>query len=221
MPRKPNDTSSTIEIAPGPRRPAVARPRHRAASASSWSCSTPPSSTSPCPSIQRDLHFSTSGLQWIVNAYTLTFAGFLLLGGRAADLFGRRRIFLVGLDRLHRVQPARRPGPERGLADRRPGPAGPGRRHPRPGHPDHPDRDLRRGSRPRLGAGGVERRVLGRRLGRRAARRHPDRPPQLALDPLRQRARRGRGAGRGPPRTSPSRGRTWCTGTSTWAVRSR
>src|ERR1700693_3268886 len=49
------------------------------------------------PSIQRDLHFSTSGLQWIVNAYTLAFAGFLLLGGRAADLFGRRRIFLVGV----------------------------------------------------------------------------------------------------------------------------
>ena len=49
------------------------------------------------PSIQRDLHFSTSGLQWIVNAYTLTFAGFLLLGGRAADLYGRRRVFLVGL----------------------------------------------------------------------------------------------------------------------------
>jgi EmrB/QacA subfamily drug resistance transporter len=49
------------------------------------------------PSIQRDLHFSSSGLQWIVNAYTLTFAGFLLLGGRAADLYGRRRIFMVGL----------------------------------------------------------------------------------------------------------------------------
>ena len=49
------------------------------------------------PSIQRDLHFSTSNLQWIVNAYTLTFAGFLLLGGRAADLFGRRKIFMVGL----------------------------------------------------------------------------------------------------------------------------
>jgi EmrB/QacA subfamily drug resistance transporter len=49
------------------------------------------------PSIQRDLHFSTSSLQWVVNAYTLTFAGFLLLGGRAADLFGRRRIFMVGL----------------------------------------------------------------------------------------------------------------------------
>ncbi len=49
------------------------------------------------PSIQRDLHFSSSNLQWVINAYTLTFAGFLLLGGRAADLFGRRRIFLVGL----------------------------------------------------------------------------------------------------------------------------
>jgi EmrB/QacA subfamily drug resistance transporter len=49
------------------------------------------------PSIQRDLHFSTSGLQWIVNAYTLVFAGFLLLGGRAADLYGRRRVFLIGL----------------------------------------------------------------------------------------------------------------------------
>jgi EmrB/QacA subfamily drug resistance transporter len=49
------------------------------------------------PSIQKDLHFTTSGLQWIVNAYTLTFAGFLLLGGRAADLFGRRKIFLLGL----------------------------------------------------------------------------------------------------------------------------
>src|SRR5437588_2640466 len=49
------------------------------------------------PSIQKDLRFSASGLQWVVNAYTLTFAGFLLLGGRTADLFGRRRMFLVGL----------------------------------------------------------------------------------------------------------------------------
>ncbi|MCL4446582.1 MAG: MFS transporter [Actinobacteria bacterium] len=49
------------------------------------------------PSISRDLHYSASGLQWVVNAYVLTFAGFLLLGGRAADLFGRRKIFLLGL----------------------------------------------------------------------------------------------------------------------------
>jgi MFS family permease len=49
------------------------------------------------PSIGRDLHYSPVGLQWVVNAYVLTFAGFLLLGGRAADSFGRRRVFLTGL----------------------------------------------------------------------------------------------------------------------------
>jgi len=49
------------------------------------------------PAMQRDFHFSTSQLQWVVNAYALTFGGFLLLGGRAADLFGRRKIFILGL----------------------------------------------------------------------------------------------------------------------------
>jgi EmrB/QacA subfamily drug resistance transporter len=49
------------------------------------------------PSIGHDLHYSPVGLQWVVNAYVLTFAGFLLLGGRAADSLGRRRVFLLGL----------------------------------------------------------------------------------------------------------------------------
>jgi len=49
------------------------------------------------PSIRNDLGFSPIDLQWIVNAYTLTFAGFLLLGGRAADLLGHRRVFIAGL----------------------------------------------------------------------------------------------------------------------------
>ncbi len=49
------------------------------------------------PSIQRDLGFSAQNLQWIVSAYSLTFGGFLLLGGRAGDLFGKRRLFMVGL----------------------------------------------------------------------------------------------------------------------------
>jgi EmrB/QacA subfamily drug resistance transporter len=48
------------------------------------------------PSIRDGLHFSTTGLQWVVNAYTLTFAGFLMLGGRASDLLGRRRVFVAG-----------------------------------------------------------------------------------------------------------------------------
>jgi EmrB/QacA subfamily drug resistance transporter len=48
------------------------------------------------PSIKDSLGFSTNGLQWVLNAYTLTFAGFLLLGGRATDIFGRRRVFFAG-----------------------------------------------------------------------------------------------------------------------------
>jgi EmrB/QacA subfamily drug resistance transporter len=49
------------------------------------------------PAIRGGLHFSEANLQWVVNAYTVTFAGFLLLGGRAADLLGRRRVFVGGL----------------------------------------------------------------------------------------------------------------------------
>src|ERR687896_877188 len=49
------------------------------------------------PSIEADLGFSEQGLQWVISAYALTFAGLLLLGGRAADLLGRRRLFMVGL----------------------------------------------------------------------------------------------------------------------------
>ena len=49
------------------------------------------------PSVRSALHFSEQDLQWVVNAYTVTFAGFLLLGGRAADLLGRRRVFVAGL----------------------------------------------------------------------------------------------------------------------------
>jgi len=49
------------------------------------------------PTIGRDLHFSQTNLQWIATAYALTFGGFLLLGGRAADLLGRRRMLMLGL----------------------------------------------------------------------------------------------------------------------------
>ena len=49
------------------------------------------------PSIQRGLHFSPASLPWVVNAYTLIFGGFLLLGGRAADLLGRKRLFIAGV----------------------------------------------------------------------------------------------------------------------------
>lgn len=49
------------------------------------------------PTIRVDLHFSESSLVWIVNAYLATFGGFLILGGRLGDAFGRRRLFLIGV----------------------------------------------------------------------------------------------------------------------------
>src|SRR6476469_9671842 len=49
------------------------------------------------PSIESDLHFSPESLQWVITAYSIFFGGFLLLGGRLADLFGRRRLFMAGL----------------------------------------------------------------------------------------------------------------------------
>jgi EmrB/QacA subfamily drug resistance transporter len=49
------------------------------------------------PSIGRSLHFSATGLQWVITAYAITFGGFLLLGGRAGDILGRKRIFMVGV----------------------------------------------------------------------------------------------------------------------------
>ena len=49
------------------------------------------------PTIGKDLNFSRDDLQWVVTAYAITFGGFLLLGGRAADILGRRRVFLAGV----------------------------------------------------------------------------------------------------------------------------
>ena len=49
------------------------------------------------PTIQHSLHLSVSGLEWVVSSYLLTVAGLLLVGGRLADVFGRRRLFLIGM----------------------------------------------------------------------------------------------------------------------------
>src|SRR5690349_19856896 len=49
------------------------------------------------PSIRRSLHFSVDGLQWVPSAYLLTYGGFMMLGGRAADLLGRRRVLTAGI----------------------------------------------------------------------------------------------------------------------------
>ena len=52
------------------------------------------------PSIQASLRFSDASLVWVVNAYMVTYGGFLLLGGRLGDLYGRRRLFLAGITLL-------------------------------------------------------------------------------------------------------------------------
>ena len=71
------------------------------------------------PAIQTDLGFSADGLQWVVNSYTLAFGGLLLLGGRASDLLGRRRMFLIGLVALRRRFARRRVRDLVGHVDRR------------------------------------------------------------------------------------------------------
>ena len=126
------------------------------------------------PSIHEDLGFSETSLAWVVNAYLLTFGGFLLLGGRLGDLFGHRRLFLPG----SACSPPRRShaGSRRSQAalDRRAGGAG-RRRRDRLRRRAVADHDaLHRARRAREGDGRVRLRRRGRRLDRRAARRGPD-----------------------------------------------
>jgi len=75
------------------------------------------------PSIHTGLGFSQTSLAWVVNAYMLTFGGFLLLAGRFGDLFGHRRLFLGGT-RVHHREPDLRRLDDAGDADRRAGGAG-------------------------------------------------------------------------------------------------
>ena len=77
------------------------------------------------PTAQRDLGFSDADRQWVVTAYALAFGGLLLLGGRLADLFGRKRTFIDRPGRLRRRLRARRRGaPSFGMLRRRPRAAG-------------------------------------------------------------------------------------------------
>ena len=167
--RPPSRTRSPPRSAPTPERRRTARawlpvqpwgrvvnrdpPPHAgswrcAASRSSWSSWTSRSSTSRCRRSASDLGFSATGLQWVVNAYTLTFAGFLLLGGRAADLLGRREVFVAGLLLFApRRWPAALVADRRAADRRRARAAGPGRRGRRAGDAVDPHHDVHRGRR--------------------------------------------------------------------------
>ncbi len=80
------------------------------------------------PSIRADLGFTETSLVWVVNAYMLTFGGFLLLGGRLGDLYGHRRLFLLGIALFTARLAGLRPGELASAADRRARRAGAGRR---------------------------------------------------------------------------------------------
>ena len=92
---------------------------------------------------------------------------------------------------VHRLQPDRRPRPEWELADRRTGGTGHRRRHPRPGHPEHPGDHLHRPGRTAAGSGRLVGDGCQRSRRGRPGRRDPDQPPQLAVGALRERPRWG------------------------------
>ena len=155
------------------------------------------------PTIKTDLHFSQESLQWVVTAYSILFGGVLLLGGRMADLLGRRRLFMVGTRGLHGLLAAGRARVVGGLADRLPLAAGARRGAALARGALDPDDDVRGRTRPQpcarhLGGGLRQRRRCGR-----AARRRAHECPQLVVDLLHQRAGRRRSC-------SWSR-RGWCT----------
>ena len=131
-------------------------------------------------------------LQWVLTAYAITFGGFLLLGGRAADLLGRRRVFLVGVVALHARLARSAASPSPTPPDRRARRPGPRRRdHLAGGALDRHD-DLRGGRGAQQGARDLGRhRRLGRG-GRRASRRRAHGSTRLGVDLLRQRPGRRR-----------------------------
>ena len=110
------------------------------------------------PSIQTDLGFSQENLQWVISAYALLFGGFLLLGGRAADLLGRRRLFLAGLVLFTAASLLSGFAWERDLADRGPRDPGPRRGDHHAGRPVDPDHHVLRRQRAQHGARGLGRR---------------------------------------------------------------
>ena len=94
------------------------------------------------PSIQADLGFSESGLTWVANAYFLAFGGFLLLGGKAADLLGRRRVLVFALGAFATASAVCGLAPSSGVLVACPRRPGPGRRVPLARRPVDPPRHV-------------------------------------------------------------------------------
>ena len=173
------------------------------------------------PTIKTDLHFSQESLQWVVTAYSILFGGVLLLGGRMADLLGRRRLFMAGLA-LFTVSSlldglawsegsliAFRSLQGLGAALRLAGRA------------VDPDDDVRGGEGAQPRARHLGRGLRQRRRRRRAARRRVDERVRLVVDLLHQRAGRSCRARASRRGSCVRAARTWRTGTSTCRARCR
>ena len=172
------------------------------------------------PSIGRDLGLSQEGLAWLVNAYVLAFGGFLLLGGRMADLLGRRRVFMAGFALFAVASFAGGLATSGDDADRRPRAAGPRRRDPLPRRAQPRHDDVRRGRRAQQGAGRVGRgRGRRRRRGQPAGRRdHAD--ARVGVGAVDQHADRDRRGAAGPDRAAASPSAPPATARSTRSARS-
>ena len=142
------------------------------------------------PSIKHDLDFSEQSLQWVVSGYVLTYGGFLLLGGRAADLVGRRRILVGGLILFALASLVGGVAHDDGLLVAARLAQGVGAAHDVPGRALDPDHHLHQHARPQHRTRRLGGRPRARRRLRRRAQRRPHPGARLALDLLPQRARR-------------------------------
>ena len=173
------------------------------------------------PTIGSALDFSQDNLSWVVNAYVLTFGGFLLLGGRMADLLGRRRVFMGGLVLFALASLAGGLAQTDGPADRRPRGAGPRRRDPLAGGALDRHHHVQRRRRAQQGARRLGRGRRLRRRRRRAARRRAHRVRRLGVGALGQRADRPRRRASSRRACSPRAARSRDPRTSTSPARSR
>ena len=144
------------------------------------------------PSIREDLGFSEESLAWVVNAYLITFGGFLLLGGRLGDLFGHRRLFLLGIALFTLASAACGLATSQEMLVGARAVQGVGGAVVSAVALSLIDDALHRARRAREGDGRLRLRRVGRRLDRRAPRRRPHGRARLALDLPRQRAGRDR-----------------------------
>ena len=149
------------------------------------------------PAIQSDLDTGLAGQQWVVEAYMLTLVAFMLVGGSLGDLYGRRRLFMIGLAGFGITSILCALAPDGRVPDRGPGAAGRRGRAARAGIAGDPRGDLR-GRGARQGGRPLDR--LERDLDPRRARgRRPAGRARLALDLLGQHPARPRHAVAGPP----------------------